>query len=214
MPPPRWRGYSTLSLVSSIKASSRDALCGVNSCRTAPWAAASSPMAAASIPRTSMAPSVRGRTLAPAPLSSDANRSICGELTRTERWELDSMNSLTPSSRMRRPRPITIRWSAVSAISLMRWLDTRMVRPSAARARMRLRTQTMPSGSSPLTGSSNISTAGSPSRAAAMPSRCPIPRENPLARRRATDSRPTISSTSFTRLAGMPLLWARHSRWL
>ena len=37
----------------------------------------------------------------------------------------------------------------------------------------------MPSGSSPLTGSSNMSTGGSPSSAAAMPSRCAIPARSP-----------------------------------
>ena len=36
----------------------------------------------------------------------------------------------------------------------------------------------MPSGSSPFTGSSNSSTSGSPSSAAAIPSRWPMPREN------------------------------------
>ena len=44
----------------------------------------------------------------------------------------------------------------------------------------------MPSGSRPLTGSSNIRIAGSPSSAAAMPSRWPMPRENPPARLPAT----------------------------
>lgn len=47
-----------------------------------------------------------------------------------------------------------------------------------------------------------------------MPSRCPIPSENPLAFFLATEVRPTVSSTSCTRLFGMPLLCARHSRWL
>ena len=34
-----------------------------------------------------------------------------------------------------RPRPMTIRWSAVSSISLIRWLETKTVRPSAASPR-------------------------------------------------------------------------------
>ena len=50
--------------------------------------------------------------------------------------------------------------------------------------RNRPRIHTMPSGSSPLTGSSSISTGGSPSSAAAMPSRWRMPRENPPTRLR------------------------------
>ena len=60
------------------------------------------------------------------------------------------------------PRPITIRWSAVTAISLIRWLDRKTVRPSEARYLTRLRTQTTPSGSRPLTGSSRMTVCGSP----------------------------------------------------
>ena len=41
--------------------------------------------------------------------------------------------SATLASAIRRPRPITIRWSAVSAISLIRCDETKTVRPSAAR---------------------------------------------------------------------------------
>ena len=41
------------------------------------------------------------------------------------------MNSSTLVSAISRPRPMTIRWSAVSAISLIRWLETNTVRPSA-----------------------------------------------------------------------------------
>ena len=64
-----------------------------------------------------------------------------------------------------------MRWSAVSAISLIRWLETNTVRPSAAKRRRRVLIHRMPSGSSPLIGSSHISTGGSPNRAAAIPSR-------------------------------------------
>ena len=42
-------------------------------------------------------------------------------------------NSSTLVSAISRPRPITIRWSAVSAISLIRCDETKTVRPSAAR---------------------------------------------------------------------------------
>ena len=102
----------------------------------------------------------------------------------------------------------------MTAISLIRWLDTKIVRPSVASWRMNVRTQRMPSGSSPLTGSSSISTGGLPSIAAAMPSRCVMPRENPPARLLATSRNPTRSRTSSARLAGRPWVWARNSRWL
>ncbi len=41
-----------------------------------------------------------------------------------------------------------------------------------------------------------------------------MPSEKPFAFFRATGVSPTVSRTSSTRLAGMLLLWARHSRWL
>ena len=88
-----------------------------------------------------------------------------------------------------------------------------MVRPSAAIALSSRRIQRMPSGSSPLTGSSSSSTGGSASSAAAMPSRCFMPSENSPVRRAATDSSPVSSSTSLTRRSPMPLLCARASRW-
>ena len=88
------------------------------------------------------------------------------------------------------------------SISDIRWLDTNTVRPSAASAFIRFRIHRMPSGSSPLTGSSNMSSAGSPSSVAAMPSRWLMPSEKPLARLRATSVRPTSSSTSPTRRLG------------
>jgi hypothetical protein len=59
-------------------------------------------------------------------------------------------------------------------------------------------------GSSPLTGSSSMITAGSPSRAAAMPSRCPMPSENPPTRLPATAVSPARSITSSTRRRGSP----------
>ena len=66
---------------------------------------------------------------------------------------------------------------------------------------MKLRIQRMPSGSSPLTGSSNISTCGSPSNAAAIPSRWDMPSEKPLIRLlgHRVDAR-SVSSTSSTRV--------------
>ena len=50
----------------------------------------------------------------------------------------------------------------------------------------RLRIQWIPSGSSPLTGSSSITVCGSPISADAIPSRWPMPSENLPARLRAT----------------------------
>ena len=100
------------------------------------------------------------------------------------------MNSAIPQSAISRPRPTTIRWSAVFSISDIRWLETNTTRPSAASDRIRLRIHKMPSGSSPFTGSSNISTCGSPSSAAAMPSRWLMPSENPLDRFPATLGQP------------------------
>ncbi|SLI22079.1 Uncharacterised protein [Mycobacteroides abscessus subsp. abscessus] len=87
------------------------------------------------------------------------------------------MNSLVGVSAMSLPRPITIRCSAVWAISESRWLDTSTVRPSEASRCMNRRIHRMPSGSRPLTGSSNSSTFGSPSSAPARPSRWDMPSE-------------------------------------
>ena len=42
------------------------------------------------------------------------------------------MNSVIEQSARTAPRPMTTRWSAVSAISDIRWLETKTVRPSAA----------------------------------------------------------------------------------
>ena len=57
------------------------------------------------------------------------------------------------------------RCSAVIAISLVRWLETSTVRPWSARSFRSVRIQSTPSGSSPLTGSSRTTAAGSPRRA-------------------------------------------------
>jgi hypothetical protein len=95
----------------------------------------------------------------------------------------------------------------VYSISDIRWLETNTVRPSAASDLIRLRIHKMPSGSSPFTGSSNIRICGSPSSAAAMPSRCRMPSENPQMRLPAASVSPTMPSTSSTRRRPMPLVW-------
>jgi hypothetical protein len=50
--------------------------------------------------------------------------------------------------------------------------------------------------------------------APAIPRRWLIPSEKPPARLWATDTKPTRSMTSSTRPREIPLLWARHRRWL
>jgi hypothetical protein len=152
-------------------------------------------------------------TRPPAAATARARMSCDGVRTMTAWPELRSMNSAIPQSAISRPRPTTIRWSAVFSISDIRWLETNTARPSAASDLISLRIHKMPSGSSPFTGSSNISTCGSPSSAAAMPSRWLMPSENPLDRFPATPDSPTMSSTSATRRGEMPLVYARHSRW-
>ena len=171
-------------------------------------------MAGASSPVTDMVPSGSTRTAAPASWSAWRKASAWGERTRTWALELCATNWAMGRSAMRCPRPMTTTWSAVSAISLMRWLDTNTARPSAASPRSSVRTHRMPSGSSPFTGSSKSSTPGSPSMAAAMPRRWVIPSENFPARLRATAVSPTRSSTSSTRRGGRALVWASANRWL
>src|SRR5580693_3477934 len=125
-----------------------------------------------------------------------------------------AISSATLVSAMTWPRPTTTRWSALSCSSLIRWLDTSTARPWAASDRRIPRIHTMPSGSMPLNGSSIINTGGSPRSAAAIPSRCRMPRENPPALRRIAEPSPACSTTSSTRLASRPWEWASHSRWL
>ena len=152
-------------------------------------------------------------TVAPA-LASRVMASVrCEVRSRTRVPEAPATRSATLVSATIRPRPMTTRWSAVSSSSLIRWLETRIARPSAASPRRYPRIHRIPSGSRPFTGSSKISTGGSPSIAAAMPSRCRMPSENPPARLRAAEVSPTWSRTSPTRRAGRPLLCAIHSRW-
>src|SRR5579859_413284 len=117
--PAAW--YSTLSRVSSMNASSSEARTGMSSKRTMPWAAASLPTSALSIPVISMTSgSVPARTVAPASRQRAASSAAWGLRTCTDRWELDRTNSSALVSAISRPLPITSRWSAVRAISLIR----------------------------------------------------------------------------------------------
>src|SRR5664279_6450610 len=136
-----------------------------------------------------------------------------GPRIRTDVWVDRAMNSSVEESAINLPRPITMRWSAVSAISDSRWDETKTVLPCAARFLMKVLTQKMPSGSRPLTGSSNSSTCGSPRSAPASPSRCFMPSENLPAARLATLLSPTMSSTSSTLDTGILLDAAMNLRW-
>ena len=200
-----------------MKTSSSDADSAASSCRVMPAAAARSPTRSVVVSGTRItgrpwASGSPGAGFSPAAASAACNCSSCGPRTRTD-CRARPVNSATEQSAISRPRPMTTRWSAVSDISVSRWLDTNTVRPSAASLRMNPRIHTMPSGSRPLTGSSNSSVCGSPIRAPASPSRCDIPSEKPPARFLATEVSPTVSSTSSTRAAGIRLLAASHRRW-
>src|SRR5580658_4657031 len=170
--------YSTSSWVSSMNASSNDAVTGVSSWTRRPWWVARSPICGAVSPLTVNDPPPSSLpTVAPAPPSAVVNAARSGVTSLTPPPPLRATKSATLVSAISRPRPITTSRSAVSDISLIRWLDTSTVRPSAARPRRKWRTHRMPSGSRPLTGSSNSKTRGSPSRAPAIPSRWVIPSE-------------------------------------
>ena len=170
-------------------------------------------MAGASMPVTARLRPPSAATAAPRAVSSPASSPARGDRTSTSLRALDSVNRPVGVSASSLPRPIMIRWSAVSAVSLIRWLETKTVRPSAASDLNSWRSQWMPSASRPLAGSSNSSTGGSPSSAAAMPSRCFMPSEKPPARLPATASSPVSCSTSVTRRRPIPLLCAIDSRW-
>jgi hypothetical protein len=63
-------------------------------------------------------------------------RGTAANVVRISPVECSAVNASTNVSigvsAMSRPRPMMIRWSAVSATSLIRWLDTKTVRPSPA----------------------------------------------------------------------------------
>ena len=179
-----------------------------------PFAAAMSPICAAVNPETSNREGPAAVMPTSGPTSTSPSRAASGLRTSTDAREAAAIISVIGRSAISLPFPITMRCWAVRAISLIRWLEISTVRPSAARLFSRLRIHRMPSGSSPLTGSSRIRVAGSPSRVAAMPSRWPMPSENAPARLPATSVRPTMSIRSSTRLVGMPWVAASTRRWL
>ena len=208
--------YSTESLVRVMNASSREACWTVSSKMGIWFCQAMVPMCSAVRPST---PSTSGWpvsvvTVMSGPSSRSRSRAASGVRTVTEWFEARATNSSTVVSAISRPRPMTTRRVAVWAISLIRWEDTKTVWPSAARSLSMVRIHRTPSGSRPLTGSSRTTVCGLPSSADATPRRWPMPRENPPTRLPATSCSPTMSITSSTRRAVMPLVWARASRWL
>ena len=178
-----------------------------------PAPAAIAPIRSAGSPDTSSAPSSAEVTVTSGDRSSMASAGWSELRTRTEAGAAEAMKSATLVSAISRPLPITISRVAVCAISLIRCEETKTVLPCAASSRSIPRIHRMPSTSRPLTGSSRTTVAGSPSSAAAMPSRCAMPSENLPAGRRATERSPTASMTSSTRDRRMPVVWASASRW-
>ena len=96
------------------------------------------------------APSSPASTLAPASRRTAAKLGAVGVTTRTVSAGALGGELPTLVSAMSWPRPMTTSRSAVSDISLIRWLETNTVRPSAARPRSRCRTQRMPFGVEPV----------------------------------------------------------------
>ena len=119
--------------------------------------------------------------------------------------------SSTVPSAISRPARITPTRSLTCSISPIRWLESSTVRPPCASALMNARISAMPAGSSPLVGSSRISSSGSLSSAAATPSRCFIPIEYAAVRSPARAVRSTSARTDSTRAGATPA-WPASTR--
>src|SRR5918994_428830 len=89
-----------------------------------PPAWASSPTSSVVSPSTVSSDSDSRRTLWAVGASRRASSAAAGVRTRTTVWELPAMTWPIGASATSRPRPITTRWSVVSSISLIRWLET------------------------------------------------------------------------------------------
>ena len=148
---------STASRVRSMNASSSDACCGGEleqrdaggSGEPADWSVLS--------PDTARAPSPGlGDRDRPGERSRAARAAGSVLRTRTSPRRGPGDELVQPVSAISRPRPMTIRCWAVSAISLIRCEETNTVRPSAASPWSSDRIHRMPSGSRPFTGSSRI----------------------------------------------------------
>jgi hypothetical protein len=118
-----------------MKAASSEARTTVSSSSRTPCSNARAPTRAATSPDTISVPLPPLTALPPASATALASTSACGVATRTVWPEARAMNSSMVQSASRWPRPITIRWLAVFCISDIRWLDTKIVRPSAGQAR-------------------------------------------------------------------------------
>ena len=123
-----------------MKASSSEPACADNSCKVIPACPATSPICSMGAPVTSTAP-LTSLKASPALASAVRRSASCGERTRTEVRVERAMKSAVEESAINLPRPMTMRWSAVSAISDSRCDDTRTVRPWAARFFMNVRIQ-------------------------------------------------------------------------
>nr|AWS27356.1 FunJ5 [Streptosporangium sp. KD35] len=189
------------------------ALRGVSSWIGMRCSAARSPIVAVSAPVTARLLCGPNDTDAPAPCRILPSSTCPGDRTRMSRRKRLARSSIEVSA-INLPRPMMSTWSTVWAISLIKWLDSSTVRPSEASVRIRSRAQRMPSASSPFTGSSRRTTPGSPSSAAAMPSRCRIPSEKPPMRLCATSCSPTCSSSVMILEEPMRWLRARQASWL
>ena len=133
--PSRGEPNSTAARVSVMNASSSEACCGVSSWIAIPCAAAASPICSAVSPCTSRRPRSPPSKVTPGAFEQRAQALAARASGRsTTLAEARATNSSTLVSAISLPRPITIRWSAVSAISLIRCEETKTVRPSAASA--------------------------------------------------------------------------------
>src|SRR5436190_952982 len=134
----------SVSRVSSRKTSSSEgsARSATSSWSVIPFWAASSPTCSGGRSPTVSSP---GCTCVAAGPRSSASRSACGLRTRTV--ALPAPRAVSPVSvecARRRPRWITTTSSTVCETSERTWLDTRIVRPSAASERRKSRSQRIP----------------------------------------------------------------------
>ena len=102
----------------------------------------------------------------------------------------DSRSPSGPTLRSRPPTTMATRSQVISTSGRM-CVEKKTVLPSLRSSRIRSRTSLRPSGSSPVIGSSSITSSGSPISACAIPIRCSIPFENLRSGRPRAWSSPT-----------------------
>ena len=159
---------ASVPLVSSRKTLSSDWRGRYSSNTAMPFSSAVVPTSSSDAPRTASHPPAAspGSAVDAVPGAERAcSRSASALRTHTGASTPDVSSSSEPCATSR-PRLITTTSSTVCAISASTWLDTSTVRPAAACARRKSRSQRIPCGSSPLAGSSSTSARGSPSSAA------------------------------------------------